>query len=277
MQKVSEYWEAHSGEIVGILDDSALAVYDVDALGFNFRKAVSNSTLYQLISRCLGNPDDYFGFEDFSDVFDFNTPQTAAALGTAVNTISSEILRQIEITVRSYNRNQERSQHNEAAADLYPQRGLSDPEHHSGEHRAEASEQVRTDAPDIPEGTQADSVQHPGDDPEAVSPPVGDSGNGRAQTEADDGRTAGTEPGPGQGNRPDGVGTAHEQPESTGRGDDLRGADLQLIIEEPPIEGEQVSFFASEYEQIQTIDEAESAQKAPSAVSMPQDIIDDFL
>src|SRR5699024_1697149 len=57
----------------------------------------------------------------------------------------------------------------------------------------------------------------------------------------------------------------------------LRGADLQLIIEKPPIEGEQVSFFASEYEQIQMIDEAESAQKAPSAFSMPQDIIDDFL
>ena len=277
MQKASEYWEAHSGEIAGILDDSALAVYDVDALGFNFRKAVSNSTLYQLISRCLGNPDDYFGFEDFSDVFDFNTPQTAAALGTAVNTISSEILRQIEITIRSYNRNQERSQNNEAAADLYPQRGLSDPEPHAGEHRAETSEQVRADAPDIPEGTQAHPVQHPGDDPEAVSPPVGDSGDSRAQTEPDDGGTAGTEPGPGQGDRPDGVGTAHEQPESTGRGDDLRGADLQLIIEEPPIVGEQVSFFASEYEQIQTIDEAESAQKAPSAFSMPQDIIDDFL
>ena len=277
MQKASEYWEAHSEEIAGILDDSALAVYDVDALGYNFRKAVSNSTLYQLISRCLGNPDDYFGFEDFSDVFDFNTPQTAAALGTAVNTISSEILRQIEITIRSYNRKQERSQTNETAADLYPQRGLSDPEPHAGEHRAEASEQVRTDAPDIPEGTQTDSVQHPGNDPEAVSPPVGDSGDSRAQTEPDDGGAAGTEPGPGQSDRPDGVGTAHEQPESTGRGDDLRGADLQLIIEEPPIEGEQVSFFASEYEQIQSIEIAESDVKAPSAISISQDVIDGFL
>ena len=277
MQKASEYWEAHSEEIAGILDDSALAVYDVDALGYNFRKAVSNSTLYQLISRCLGNPDDYFGFEDFSDVFDFNTPQTAAALGTAVNTISSEILRQIEITVRRYNRNHERSQNNEASTDLYPQRGLSDPEPHAGEHRAEASEQVRTDAPDIPEGTQTDSVQHPGNDPEAVSPPVGDSGDSRAQTEPDDGGAAGTEPGPGQSDRPDGVGTAHEQPESTGRGDDLRGADLQLIIEEPPIEGEQVSFFASEYEQIQSIEIAESDVKAPSAISISQDVIDGFL
>ena len=277
MQKASEYWEAHSEEIAGILDDSALAVYDVDALGYNFRKAVSNSTLYQLISRCLGNPDDYFGFEDFSDVFDFNTPQTAAALGTAVNTISSEILRQIEITVRSYNRNQERSKNNEAATDLYPQRGLSDPEPHTGEHRAEASEQVRTDAPDIPEGTQADSVQHTGNDPETVSPPVGDSGDSRAQTEPDDGGAAGTESGPGQSNRPDGVGTAHEQPESTGRGDDLRGADLQLIIEEPPIEGEQVSFFASEYEQIQSIEVAERDVKAPSAISISQDVIDSFL
>lgn len=54
----------------------------------------------------------------------------------------------------------------------------------------------------------------------------------------------------------------------------LKAQAEETIFEEPPIEGEQVSFFASEYEQIQTIDEAESAQKAPSAFSMPQDIID---
>lgn len=277
MQKASEYWEAHSEEVCGILDESALEVYDVGALGFTFRKAVSNSTLYQLISRCLGNPDDYFSMEDFSDVFDFNTPQTAAALGTAVITISSEILRQIELSVRSYNRNHERSHDNAAATDLYPQRGLSHPKPQAGEHGAEASEQVRTDASDISEGAPPHPVQYPGNDPEAVPAPLGDSGNSRAQTGADHARASGAEPGPRQGDQSDSVGTAHEQPESTGRGDDLCGADLQLIIEEPPIEGEQVSFLASEYEQIQSIEIAESDVNALSAISISQDVIDTFL
>ena len=277
MQKASEYWEAHSDEVSGILDESALEVYDVGALGFTFRKAVSNSTLYQLISRCLGNPDDYFGMEDFSDVFDFNTPQTAAALGTAVNTISSEILRQIELSVRSYNRNHERSHDNEAATDLYPQRGLSHPQPQVGERGAEASEQVRTDASDISEGAPPHPVQHPGNDPEAVPAPLGDSGNSRAQTGADHARASDAEPGPRQGDRSDGVGTAHEQPEGPGGRSDSEGTDLRLTEETPPLVETQFSFFPTEAEQIESIAEAERAEPAPSAFSFTQEEIDHVL
>lgn len=277
MQMASAYWEENSAQIVHILDGSGLSVYDTDALGINFRKALSNSVLYLLISRCLGNPDDYLGLEDLSDVADFNTPQAAAALGTAVNTISSGVLRQIERTVRSYDRNQERSNQYEQPTDLHSQRGLSDSEHQTGTHTPDSSEQVRADAPELPEGAESDTVQHPGNAPAAISAPSGDSADRRGAVESDDGGAAGAEPGTGQSAEPDGLGTAHEQPESPGRGSNLPGADLRLIIEDPPFEGEQVSFFASEYEQIQIIDEAERVQAAPSAFSMPQEYIDQFL
>ena len=252
-------------------------MYDTDALGDGFRRALSNSVLYQLISRCFGNPDDYLGFEDLSDVLDFNTPQTAIALGTAVSTISSEVLRQIEITVRSYDRNRERSQHYEKPTDLYPQRGLSDSGHQTGERGTAAPEQIRTDAPNLSEGPQSDAVQHPGSEPETLPASSGDSENRRAAIESDNGGASETESRTGQSHESDGLGTAHEQPESPGRGDDLRGVDLQLIADKPSDRGEQLSFFASEYEQIRMIDEAERVVATHSAFSMPQDYIDQFL
>ena len=276
MQMASAYWEENSAPIAHILDGSGLSVYDTDALGINFRKALSNSVLYLLISRCLGNPDDYLGHEDLSDVADFNTPQAAAALGTAVNTISSEVLRQIERTVRSYDRKQERSNQYEQPTDLHSQRGLSDSEHQTGTHTPDSSEQVRADAPELPEGAESDTVQHPGNAPAAISAPSGDSADRRGAVESDDGGAAGAEPGTGQSAEPDGLGTAHEQPESPGRGSDSGGADLRLT-DEVSIQGEQFSFFPTEAQQIAYIAQAESAGIAPSAFSMPQEYIDQFL
>ncbi|MGM9628355.1 MAG: helicase SNF2, partial [Faecousia sp.] len=72
------------------------------------------------------------------------------------------------------------------------------------------------------------------------------------------------------------MGGADEQPESPGRGSDSDGADLRLT-DEPPIRGEQFSFFPTEAQQIAYIAEAESAEIAPSAFSMPQEYIDQFL
>ena len=46
-------------------------------------------------------PGDYFEHEDFLNVFDFNTPQTVAALGTAISQSSELVLRQIEVTIKT--------------------------------------------------------------------------------------------------------------------------------------------------------------------------------
>ena len=62
------------------------------------------STTYTLSSRCGMQPGDYFEHEDFLNVFDFNTPQTVAALGTAISQSSELVLRQIEVTIKNYER-----------------------------------------------------------------------------------------------------------------------------------------------------------------------------
>ena len=83
-----------------------------------------------------------------------------------------------------------------------------------------------------------------------------------------DGRSAGEEPGPGQGEESDGVGTAHEQPESAGRGTGADGTDLQLSFFDAHI--------PTEAQQIEKIDQAES-EKTPSAFSLSQAEIENEL
>ena len=75
-------------------------------------------------------PGDYFEHEDFLNVFDFNTPQTVAALGTAISQSSEQVLRQIEVTIKNYERQKlaERSESHERT-DLREERGLSASQH----------------------------------------------------------------------------------------------------------------------------------------------------
>ena len=64
----------------------------------------------------------YLDDEDFRSIFDFNTPYTIAALGIAVSEISEQILRDIEITIKTY----ERTHEYEERTDVHTERGLHD-------------------------------------------------------------------------------------------------------------------------------------------------------
>ena len=97
----AEYWQEHHRDIADIVDNSFLEEYDIDSLGMQFRSAAAVSITYSLMSRCGMNPGEHFEHEDFLAIFDFNTPDTIAALGTAVSDISEQVLRQIEVTVKN--------------------------------------------------------------------------------------------------------------------------------------------------------------------------------
>ena len=56
------------------------------------------------MSRCGLEPEQYFSHEDFMAIFDFNTPATVGALGTAVSQINQQVLRQIGVTIQNYER-----------------------------------------------------------------------------------------------------------------------------------------------------------------------------
>lgn len=277
--KVAEYYLAHQQDILGIVDGSHLERYHDYDKGVAFLNAATVSTTYTLLSRCGLDADVHFDPEDFMPVFDFNTPQTVFALGSAVSEISEEVLRSIEVTIKRYEREKlsERSQDYERT-DLHPQRGLLDSRFKPIPAGDAASGQVREDAQEISSGAPSGAVEQPDSVREAVSPSEGDRRNGEQPVRADDARAdaVGGSDGSSESQRPHEMGGPDEQSESPGRGSDPGGADLRLT-DEPPIRGEQVSFFPTEAEQIAYITEAESAEIAPSAFSMPQEYIDQFL
>ena len=245
------YWADHGQEIGGILANSLLEEYDELNRGLAFKRAVTASTTFALLSRCGYAPEKHFSPEEFKAVYEFNTPATVAALGTAVSESSREVLLQIAAVVRQVEREvtEERrlwdEQHSIA---VHAERGLSDPEHRA-EPAADASGQVRADAPDVPQGEPADSLQSPAAERETVPAPGGDRPDSEGPLGPADGGAAETELSPGQSGAADGLGAAHERSENAGRGSDPERADLQL------------SFFATEAEQIAQIDQRAETEK----------------
>ena len=215
-------------------------------------------------------PAGWFDEKDFQAVYDFTTPSAVYALGTAVSDCSREVLRQIERTVKTTirRRNIERSQEEyEQQSELHEDRGLFSAEPDL-ESAPEAAEPVRKDAPELSDGAAPGGIQHDAAERDPVPAPVGDGTDGREQDAAADERTVGEEPGSGQGEKTDGVGAAHEQPESAGGGNDPDRADLQLSFLEAAI--------PTEAQQIEKIDQAES-EKLPSAFSLSQAEIENEL
>ena len=123
-----EYWEEHQQDFRYIVDGSFLEDYDELNIEVQFKAAATVSIAYALMSRCGLEPEQYFSHEDFMPIFDFNTPATIGALGTAVSQINQQVLRQIGVTIQNYEREamQERRTHHEESHELHPERRLSD-------------------------------------------------------------------------------------------------------------------------------------------------------
>ena len=266
--KVTEYFLAHQQDILGIVDGSYLEQYHDYDKGVAFLNAAAVSTTYMLLSRCGLAENAHFGPEDFMPVFDFNTPQTVNALGSAISGISEEILRNIEVTIKKYEREKlsERSQNHERT-DLHPQRGLLDSQSEPVPAGEQASGQVREDAEEVSTGASPGAVEPPDPVGAVVSPFNGDRHDGEPALGADDAETdaVGWGDGGAESQQPDEMGGTDERSESPGRGSDPDGADLHLT-EDSPVE--QFSFFPTEAQQIESITEAERVQATPSAFSM---------
>ena len=276
-QLAAEYWRDHSRDILGIVADSYLEEYDDYNIEVAFKNAAAVSITYSLMSRCGMQPEDHFEHEDFFSIFDFNTPRTVAALGTAVSEINEQVLRQIEVTIRNYEREHsaERTAEHGEQPDLHDERRLPDsrPEDRGA---GAAPRQVRADAPEVPEGASSHSLEPDdlGGDP--VSAPAGDRAGSAEPLRADDAGAGvgGGGDGKPESQRPNEMGGPDEHLQGAGRGDYSGRADLRIT--EHPTRGGQLSFFPTEAEQITAIEEAESAQ-APFAFSISQAQLDHVL
>ena len=268
---VADYWDNNGGDIRAIVDGSLLMDYDEAGVEMQFKSAAAISVTYTLLERCGFEPTEWFDKDDFQAIYNFSTPDSVYALGAAVSDMSREVLRNIERTVKTTirRRNIERSQYEyeQQERDLLDRRGLPAPEP-DPEPAPEAAGQVRQAAPDVPEEPSPGAVPHDAPEREPVPAPDGGGADGREPDAADHGAASETEPGPGQGEPADGVGAAHEQPESASRGTGADGADLQLSFFDAHI--------PTEAEQIGKIDQAES-EKLPSAFVLSQAEIENEL
>ena len=263
---VQFYWDNNSSDILGIVDGSYLMSYDDAGRELQFKSAAAMGVTYMLLERCGLDPAGWFDEKDFQAVYDFTTPSAVYALGTAVSDCSREVLRQIERTVKTTirRRNIERSQEEyEQQSELHEDRRLFSAEPDL-ESAPEAAEPVRQDAPELSDGAAPGGVQHDAAERDPVPAPVGGGTDGRKQDATADERTVGEKPGSGQGEKTDGVGAAHEQPESAGGGNDPDRADLQLNFLEAAV--------PTEAQQIESIDQAENEKSSSAFVLSQTDI-----
>lgn len=243
------YFDAHRHDIAGIIDGSLMAGYDEGELRDSFTKAAYASTAYALLSRCGYDPAAYFDEADFAFISEWNTSEAVTALGTAVSENAQMVLRQIERTIRSYERSQNHDRDN-----LYDRERRPTAEPHPARDRA--SRPLREDAPEVSAGAPANTVEPAPVERNAVAAPARDGGSG-AEPHRPDAAEAGGGSGRNRGaesRRPAEVDRAHEQLQGPGRRSSSERIDLQLNL----------------------FDEAEDAH-APSAFSFPQEVMDDVL
>lgn len=268
-QLADEYWNDNQRDILDIVDDSFLYGYDDFNVGVAFRNAATVSITYSLLSRCGLKPENHFEHEDFLSIFDFNTPAAVSVLGTAVSSINQRVLRQIEVTIRNYEREHitERSITNGEQPDVYSQRGLSDSQYESDRAAGSEPRQVREDAEEISSGEPSAAVESPDFEREAVPTPVGDRAGGAEPAGTYD---AGADESTGRDREPERI-----------RPDEMGGSDEQLQGASGGNHSErfsvQLSLFPSENEQISFIDQAESVNQTPFAFSFAQEDIDTVL
>ena len=244
-----EYWMGNSRDILGIVDGSSLEEYDGFNIGVSFREAAAVSIAHTLLRRCGYEPENYFEPQDYKAVFEWDTPEAVTALGTAVSENTQMVLRQIERTIRSYERSQKHDRDNLHDRERRPA-ARAEPA------RDGANRPLREAETALPQGAPAHPVEPDGTERDAVAAPARDGGSGAAADRPDaaeagggSGRNRGAES-----RRPDEVDRPHEQLQGPGRRSSSERIDLQLNL----------------------FDEAEDAQ-APSAFSFPQEVVDDVL
>ena len=91
-------------DLVYISEDSFLEELSEDMIASLYKKVVTNSVTYMMMSRLGINAEEYFEADDFRDVTNFNTQDTLNALGIATSDIAEMGLSEISKTVMALDR-----------------------------------------------------------------------------------------------------------------------------------------------------------------------------
>ena len=281
---ISDNYRDYYEELLKAADNSALADMSDDEISSTFVLQLMTSVSHTVLVRLGIDPAAIFHGDEYESIRLFNSPDTIAQLGAATSDISEMILRQIERSVRSMERQergtlaksqqvlQNEDRKNERSAEhgtqLQAERGLPDSRYQNGRSADGDDRQIRQNAEDVSQGASERDLQLPAASEQADGASVGDRQDGAGTGRTDDGtdgadRERDRED---ESRESDALDSANEQHSAESRGDGAEQPDLRIT---------EYSLFPTLEEQIQHIEEAE-AQKL-SAFSVSQADLDNEL
>ena len=187
-----QYYEDNKHDILYSVQGSLIEDYDEQNISVAFRDATATSVAYSLMKRCGIETSEYFE-EDFRSVLDFNTPDSVHALGDAVSILSEEVLREIEITIKQYER-QKIQERNGIYADYVQTRGGLSDSRNSNRGNERRNRQIRNDEERVSTETPKNHLQLVVPERNIVPSSTGDRQDSERTTGNDDGRIHSTEP-----------------------------------------------------------------------------------
>ncbi len=240
------YWRQNQSDILDEMFGSALSRLPKEDIAASYLEAAEVSIAYTLLSRCGLEPDSYFAHEEFLSIFDFNTPATVSTLGSAVSDCSEQVLRQIEVVVKNYEREHISERIEENGEIELPTGGRLSVAGIEYERAGnETAGQIRPAAEGLSEGAQAGIVDGSLGERQSAQPSAGDRGNSQPLAGADNARFDG---GSRDNRKPQSrkfpaMGGVDEQPAPTGGGDNSPGAYISVGSAEVVPQTVQLSLF----------------------------------
>ena len=274
---VSDNYRDYYEELLKAADNSALADMSDDEISSTFVLQLMTSVSHTVLVRMGIDPAAIFHGDEYECLTLFNSPDTIVQLGTATSDISEMILRQIERSVRSMERqergtlanvepvlqnegrNSERSDEN--GTRLQAERGLPDSRYQNGRSADGDDRQIRQNAEDVSQGASERDLQLPAASEQADGASVGDRQDGAGTGRTDDGadgadRERDRED---ESRESDALDSANEQHSAESRGDGAEQPNLRITTED--------SLFPTLVEQLQRIEEAEAQKLTAFSVS----------
>ena len=253
------------GDLMYAADDSFLYGLSEDMITAMYKKTVTNSVAYMMMTRLGIDTEPFFEAEDFSVITNFNTPEALNALGIASSDIAEMGLGEISRTVLALERqnriiaDREKPEYNKAEnksersfenerADIHNAGRLQSSRPDNAGAAGGNFGQVRSDEAEISQRTPQNPVLQSSDE---LHPDTAFGGNradsdeaGRNPDEADGG-AGGLDREPESGGY-DEVGTGNEQSEEQSAGDRESGDHLRLDYYDRSNEDKSLPFFGGD-------------------------------
>ena len=242
-------------ELPNIKNDSFLEELDDDSISTIYRRVIKNSVAFMVLTRLGTNANEYLSREDFEGAVNFNTTETLNALGYATSDITEIALNEVSKTVLSLEKSNRIIAKSEKAEYIKAEnknieRSVSNDTNHLQKTGRSADTELGTSGTEefdieqiwsveekVSQGGTSSAVLQPVDNGQARQP----SARGGRESEVNGGiideenvSSGGLDRGA-ESNRPNGLGTGNEQPETEGAGNrDERGNLLSVTDELPP-------------------------------------------